>query len=138
RRILHRDRRRPFDKLPDAGFELLPAEVDRAIAGEMVEDAVLNAVDELVRLPVGRDPVKPAARGGQIFREMRDAPGEDVEAAEVVEEPAVEVEGLESGLNGGEVEHGSRVCRFSVIGHGRSYVNRDRVYRLHATRSGPR
>ena len=90
RRVLHRHPLRPGDQLADAGLQLLPAEVDGLVVpGQVVERRRLDGVDQLLRLAGRGDEVEPAA--GQLLLGQPDDPlGEDVEPAEVVQQPAVE------------------------------------------------
>ncbi len=77
-------------------------------AGEGVELAGLDAVDEFFGLAGGGDEVVPAAGDVGVRVEAEDAVGEGVAVVVVVEEPAVEFIFAEGGLDGGEV-HGFRV-----------------------------
>src|SRR5260370_41061026 len=70
----------------------------------------LDAVNQLARLAGCGDVVEPAAgKHGRIGQDHY-APGQDIEAAEVVEEPAVETELADGRLNGGQIEHGKVSC----------------------------
>ena len=72
-------------------IELLPGGVLGAGAGEGVEFAGLDAVNELAGLAVGGDEVEPAAGDKAAFVEAEDAVGDGVAVVVIVEEPAVEV-----------------------------------------------
>ena len=84
-------------------FEFLPGGVLRLGAGEGVELAGLDAVDELAGLAVGGDEVEPAAGDEGVLVEAEDAVGDGVAVVVVVEEPAVEVLFAERRLNRVEV-----------------------------------
>ena len=75
RRVFHRHAAsspRPAPATP--GFELLPAEVDRLLARQVVEHARLDPVDELARRPLGGDRVVEPPRRRSACRRGR-APG---------------------------------------------------------------
>src|SRR5439155_15927883 len=57
-------------------------------------------------IALGGDEVEPAPRAELVVAEADDAPGQDVQAAEVVEQPAVEAELLDRLLDRAKVEHG--------------------------------
>ena len=91
RRVLHRDLRGAFEHFGEILFEFLPGGVLTGGAGEGVELAGLDAVDELAGLALGRDEVEPAAGDEGVRVEAEDAVGDGVAVVVVVEEPAVEV-----------------------------------------------
>ena len=80
-------------------LELLPGGVCVFAAGEGVELAGLDAVDELAGFAFGGDEVEPAAGDEAVFVEAEDAIGDGVAVVVVVEEPAVELVLAERGLN---------------------------------------
>lgn len=114
RGVFHGEVRDAGDERGDAGFEFLPAEVDDLIAGQVVEGGRLDAVDEFFGLAPGRDEVEEAPGADRAIFEAEDATGQDVRASEVLEEPAIDTEILESGLDSLEVEHGG--CLWSREG----------------------
>src|SRR5262245_25111794 len=62
-------------------------------------------MSEFPRLAAGGDVIEPAA-GELLLFQARDSLGEDVDPAEVIQEPAVEPLGPDRGLNRQQVEHG--------------------------------
>ena len=72
-------------------LELLPGGVGVFAAGEGVELAGFDAVDELAGLAFGGDEVEPAAGDEAVLVEAEDAVGDGIAMVVVVEEPAVEV-----------------------------------------------
>ena len=56
----------------------------------MIQGVRLDPVDQLARLALGRHEVEPAARQDGVGRQCQHAAGQHVEAAEIVEEPAVQ------------------------------------------------
>ncbi len=103
RGVLHGDFGGAGEEFFEVGFELLPGGVFEFGAGEGVEFAGLDAMDELFGLAGGGDEVVPAAgdEGGLV--EAQDAVGEGVAVVMVVEEPAVKFIFAECGLDGFEV-----------------------------------
>ncbi len=73
----------------EAGFELLPGGVLGLGAGEGIEAAGLDAVDELFGLADGGDEVEPAAGDVQVVAEAEDAIADGIAIVMVVEQPAV-------------------------------------------------
>src|SRR5437870_4224660 len=65
----------------------------------------LDAVEQLAWLAVGWDEVEPATRQHAVRGKAEDAPRQDVEAAKVIQQPAVHAELPDGGLDGGKVEH---------------------------------
>src|SRR6185437_11657925 len=102
RRVLHRDPGGAFEHLSEILFEFLPGGVLAGGAGERVEFAGLDAVDELAGLAVGGDEVVPAA-GDEGVGEAEDAVGDRVAVMVIVEEPAVEFLIADRRLEGVEV-----------------------------------
>ena len=84
----------------------MPAEVDDLVAGQVVEGGRFDAVDEFFGGALGGDHVEEASGADGAVFEVEDAAGQDVRASEVVEQPAVDTEIQEGGLDSLEVEHG--------------------------------
>ena len=102
RAVFHGDALRAIDERFDPLLELLPAQVDgRVFAGQVLERGRFDAVAELLRFPGRRDEVGPAPRAVRLGR-PRDARGEDVDLAEIVEEPTVSALLANRGLNCGD------------------------------------
>ena len=89
-----------------AGVELLPTGITGLAAGQRIKPALLNAVNQLARLPLGGDVVVPAARDVGLRVEAQDVGGDGVAMMVIVKQPAVEVGLAEGGLNGFEVHTG--------------------------------
>ena len=101
------------DEAADARFQLLPGEIDDLAAGQVIERAGLDPVHQLGRLARGRDHVEEPPRAGRPRLQVEHAPGQDVAAPEVVEQPAVEAEFPQALLNGGTGRTSRRIssCR---------------------------
>ena len=87
------------------GLELLPGEVDRLLAGQVVERGGLDPVDQLARGPLGGDEVEEPPRAGRLLIQAEHPAGQHVAATEIVQEPAVEAELGQALLDRVEVEH---------------------------------
>jgi len=72
----------------------------------VVDDALLDAVDQLLRFAADGDEVEPAAGGVRIDRHADHSAGQDVQPAEIVEKPAVDAVFANCGLNRRQIEHG--------------------------------
>ena len=77
----------------------------------MIKCMRLDTMHQLARFAHGRDEVKPTSGENGVSRQREDAASEDIQAAEIVEQPAVQIEIADGGLHGGKVEH-SRSFRF--------------------------
>ncbi len=99
RGVLHGDGGGAVEEEFEFLFELLPGGVGVFGAGEGVELAGLDAVDELAWFADGGDEVEPAARDEAVLVEAEDAVGDGIAVVVVVEEPAVEVVFAQGGLN---------------------------------------
>ena len=84
-------------------FELLPGGVLGLCSGQRVEAAGFDAVDELLRLPMGGNQVVPAPCDVQTLGQAEDAVGQGIAAVVIIEEPAVQAGITEGGLDGLEV-----------------------------------
>ena len=102
-RVLHGDLFLVLEESLEAGVQFLPTRVLSFGAGERVEAALLDAVDEFERLAIGRDEVIPAARDVRLGIEAKDACGDGIAVMVVVEEPAVERGFAEGCLDGVEI-----------------------------------
>ncbi len=104
------------ERVAHGGVEFLPAAVDDLPAGQGVELEALDGVDDLDGLARDGDEVEPAARREALVVEPEDAVGERVAAAEVVEEPTVELRLAERRL---DVRDALRVRRLRArVGEG--------------------
>src|SRR5262249_877101 len=83
----------------------LPAEIDVLAAGVVVEDSRFDPMDQLARLAGCRDEVEPAPGRVDIGRNGKHPASEHIEAAEVVEQPAVEALVTKAGRHRSEFEH---------------------------------
>ena len=122
RGVLHGDGDGAVEEELEFLLELLPGGVGAFAAGEGVELAGLDAMDELARLAFGGDEVEPAAGDEAVLVEAEDAIGDGVAVVVVVKEPAVEVVLAQGGLNGGEIH----VHYLSFRGGGAPCANRCR------------
>ena len=105
-RVLHGDAVGAGEHGLKAGGELLPAGVERLGAGQRVEAALLDAMDELARLALGGNEVVPAAGDVGLCVEAEDVRGDGVAVVMVVKEPAVEAGVAESRLDRVEIHTG--------------------------------
>src|SRR5262245_31377863 len=86
----------------------------------MIERTRFNSMNELSRLTGGGHKVKPPPRSDLIVAKIENAPRQQIAAAEIVDQPAVEAELLQSGLDFAKVEHGydasysNRTARVSI------------------------
>jgi hypothetical protein len=71
----------------------------------VIESTSLNPVNELSRLALGGDEIKPAAGTHLVVRQANHPATQDIAAAEIVEEPAVESEFAKRGLDASQIEH---------------------------------
>ena len=103
-RVLHRHPALSGEQPAEFRVELQATGVAGGRPREVGEGARFDAMDEPAGLAVGRDEVVPAARGqvAALARHARDVGGNRVQAAEIVEQPAVEPLGPERRLDGGE------------------------------------
>src|SRR5262249_22461908 len=95
-----------------ARLELIAAGVLRRRAGKVAERILFDDVNEAARLARRRDEVVPAT-GREMTALSRHAghvDGDRIEAAEVVQQPAVETVGLQGCLNVSNIEPGR--CRW--------------------------
>ena len=106
RGVFHRDPAAALDHRGHAGFELLPGEVDRLLAGQVVERGGLDPMDQLPGGAPCGDEVEEPPRARRLLVEAEHPTGQHVAAPEVVEQPAVEAELGQTLLDRGEVEHG--------------------------------
>ena len=83
----------------EAGLELLPGGVLGLGAGEGVETAGFDAVNELFGLADGGDEVEPAAGDVEVVAEAEDAIADGIAIVMVVEEPAVDLGVAQCRLN---------------------------------------
>src|SRR6266496_3411640 len=81
----------------------------------MIERAALDPVHELPRLAPGRHIVEPAPRAHLIVGKTNDAASQQIAAAKIIDQPAVETELAKGGLDFGEVEH---ALKAATIGRG--------------------
>ena len=91
RGVLHGDGGGAVEEEFEFLLEFLPGGVGVAGAGEGVELAGLDAMDELAGFAFGGDEVEPAAGDEAIGVEREDAIGDGVAVVVVVEEPAVQL-----------------------------------------------
>ena len=90
----------------NSGFQFLPAEIDRFVAGEMIKRGVFNAMDDPHRFADGGDKVQVAPRSHGPGGDVHDPSGQLVAAAKVVQQPAIETKVDERLLNFVELKHG--------------------------------
>ena len=111
RHVLHRHAAGAGRQGRDAGLQFLPAQVLLAAPGRWSRACGSMRCTSFWGSPFGGDEVEPAPRQHGVGRQVQDAAGQHVEAAEVVEQPAVQAEVAKGGLHGSEVEHGSVLSR---------------------------
>src|SRR5437763_1699708 len=80
----------------------LSARMLRAFPRQGVELEALDRMHNLRRLAGRGNVIEPTARAGGVFTQHENARGEQIASAEIVEEPAIEVRRLQSGLNLGD------------------------------------
>lgn len=114
--VLHGDALGAGEQLADARFQLLPLRVASGGAGDDIEGGGFDTMDQFARLALGGDEVKPAARKHLVVGQPDDALGQDIEAAEVVQQPPVELLVADGGLNRADFGHvrPSRRVNFAV------------------------
>ena len=101
--------------LAHARFELLPLEVHSLPARQVVERSRLDPMHQLPRLALRRNAVEEPPRTDCLGRDPEDPRGQHVQAAEIIQQPGIETELAESGLNRVQVEHQTlRILRVAV------------------------
>src|SRR5437763_218050 len=86
--------------------QFLPARIEAFGAWQLVEAALLDAMQQLARLARGRHKVVPAARDVGFFVDAEDAPGDGVAVMMFVEEPAVKASLADCGLHRVDIHTG--------------------------------
>ena len=76
---------------------LLPRHITVGLSRQRIQHVRLDAMQQLHRSPLRRNPVVPSPRHMERRIELEDAIGEGVAPAEIVEEPAVDL-GITQGL----------------------------------------
>ena len=71
----------------------------------MIEDALFDAMHQLFRLAAGRDEVEPAPRGMGLLGNADDAASQHVEAAKIVEQPAIDAIFPDRRLHRRQIKH---------------------------------
>jgi hypothetical protein len=106
RRILHRDACHPVEQLPQAGFELIPARVARRRTGQVREGVLFNRVHQRARLALRGNKVVPPSRRqmAALALHRRNVGGNRIDAAEVVQQPAVQTVCPKGGLHGRHID----------------------------------
>jgi hypothetical protein len=102
-RVLHRDVAEASEHGFNARREFLPSGIEHAAAGQRIETALFNAVQELARLAICRNEVIPAAGYVRIGIEAQDVRGNGIAMMVIVEEPAVNLGLAQRSLNGVEI-----------------------------------
>jgi hypothetical protein len=102
-RVLHGDVAEAAEHGFDAHREFLPSGIEHAAAGQRIETALFNAVQELARLAVCGNEVIPAAGYVRTGIEAQDVRGNGIAMMVIVEEPAVNVGLAQRSLNGVEI-----------------------------------
>ncbi len=102
RRVFHRQATLALEQPAELSLELEASRVAGGRPGQVREGPRFDLVNQPARLTVCRDEVVPAARGqvAALARDPRDVGGNRIQAAEVVEQPAVEPLGLKGRLDG--------------------------------------
>ncbi|MGV2338658.1 MAG UNVERIFIED_CONTAM: hypothetical protein LVR18_33120 [Planctomycetaceae bacterium] len=73
----------------------------------MVERICFDAMDQLSRLSAGWNEIEIASRSMKPGRHFQDSLGENIGAAEVIEQPAIKTELFQGRLNRGKIKHGT-------------------------------
>ena len=99
RRILHGNFLLARQQRAQRFVELGPARIDGLLAGQRVEHAAFDRVNELARFAFGGDQVEPAASDHARRFELQHAIGERVSRVMIEEEPARKAGVTQGGLN---------------------------------------
>ena len=113
-RILHGDVAVRCEHRLQGVEQLLPSGILALAAGQGIEMAGFDFVDQLYRFALRRNQVKPAARDHQPCWQTEHAIGDGIAMMVVVEQPRVDVAFAQRRLNGSEV-HGQT----SIVNNGR-------------------
>lgn len=108
RRILHRDFLAAGQQSAQKFVQFFPARINKFLAGEIVQRALLDSVDQLARLAFRGNEIEPAARGEAVRAQSENAARDGVAMVVVIEKPAVNFAGAEFRLDRLNVGHDFR------------------------------
>ena len=90
RDVLHRHAVASLEQRLHARLQLLPAEIALRRPRNAIQGVRFDLMHQFARFAVGRHEIEPAPREDGVGGDVEDAAGQDVQAAKVVEQPAVE------------------------------------------------